>query len=42
MELRHEFIDFNQFTSKWDDEIYIKQICCNKAKKVLKIFQNIS
>ena len=42
MELRHEFTDFNQFTSKWDDEIYIKQNCCNKAKKVLKIFQNIS
>ena len=42
MELLNEFIDFSHFTSKSDDEIYFKQKCCNKAKKLLKIFEGIS
>lgn len=41
-ELGHEYINFTQITSKYDAEINIKQECCNKMKKLLKIFQIIS
>ena len=41
-ELSHDFIKFNKITSKCKDDVCFKQKCCNKAKKLIKIFQTIS